>query len=290
MADGRRARLAVPYTRALTVRPRLTALIVVSIVAVVAVAAVAGAGAGAASPRRWHPPRHLTWYWQLQGSIRTSPAAHAYDIDGFDTGRNVVARLHAAGRRVVCYIDVGTWENWRPDRNAFPRRILGRPNGWPGERWLDIRALGALKPIMRARIRMCKRKGFDAVEPDNIDGWENGTGFAISAHQQARYDIWIARTAHSVGLAVFQKNDPEQAATLEPYFDGELDEQCRQYDECSSLRPYLAVGKPVLDAEYSPGLYPAFCTADNRAGIMGALFSTSLDGTVYRPCWGRPTG
>ena len=271
-------------------RPRLTALIVVSIVAVVAVAATAGARPGAVSRGRWHPPQHLTWYWQLQGRVRTSPAAQAYDIDGFDTGRSVVARLHAAGRRVVCYIDVGTWENWRPDRNAFPGRILGRPNGWPGERWLDVRALGALGPIMRARIRMCKSKGFDALEPDNIDGWENGTGFPISARQQARYDIWIARTAHSVGLAVFQKNDPEQAAALEPYFDGELDEQCRQYDECSSLQPYLAAGKPVLDAEYSSGLYPAFCMADNRVGIMGALFSTSLDGSVYRPCWGTPAG
>jgi hypothetical protein len=132
---------------------------------------------------------------------------------------------------------------------------------------------------------MCRRKGFDALEPDNIDGWENGTGFAISAAQQVAYDIWVARTAHRLGLAVFQKNDPEQTSTLEPYFDGALDEQCRQYDECGDLQRYVHAGKPVLDAEYESSLFPGFCAADAADGIMGALFDTSLDGSLYRPCW-----
>jgi hypothetical protein len=132
---------------------------------------------------------------------------------------------------------------------------------------------------------MCARKGFDALEPDNIDGWDNNTGFPITGAQQVAYDSWIAQTAHQLGLAVFQKNDPEQAATLEPYFDGDLDEQCRQYAECGDLQPYLNAGKPVLDAEYKSSLYPGFCTADNAGGIMGALFNTALNGRLYKPCW-----
>jgi hypothetical protein len=48
-----------------------------------------------------------------------------------------------------------------------------------------------------------------------------------------------------LGMAVLQKNDPDQAAKLEPYFDGVLDEQCNQYAECSSYQPYLAAGKPI---------------------------------------------
>jgi hypothetical protein len=239
----------------------------------------------ALAPAHWQPPARLTWYWQLTGHVPLTIDVAAYDVDGFETSARTVAALHARGRHVICYIDVGTWERFRPDARAFPRSLLGRPNGWPGERWLDIRRLGVLEPIMRARFAMCAHKGFDAVEPDNIDGFANDTGFPLTAREQLRYDEWVARTAHGLGLAVFQKNDPEQARTLEPYFDGVLDEQCRQYAECGAFAPYLAAGKPVLDAEYRPSLYPSFCAADARAGIMGALYSLALDGSRYEPCW-----
>ena len=138
---------------------------------------------------------------------------------------------------------------------------------------------------MRARFEMCKRKRFDAIEADNIDGFQNHTGFPIRPHDQLVYDRWIARTAHRLGLAVFQKNDPEQARALEPYFDGELDEQCNEYAECSSFEVYLNARKPVLNAEYRSSSYPGFCVADERLGIMGALYNLALDGGRYRPCW-----
>lgn len=207
------------------------------------------------------------------------------DVDAFDTTAATVARLHALGQHVICYVDVGTWESWRPDARRFPRALLGRPDGWPGERWLDIARLRALEPIMRARLAMCAGKRFDAVEPDNIDGVGNRTGFALTARDQLRYDEWVARTAHSLGLAVLQKNDPGQARALEPYFDGVLDEQCNQYAECAAFAPYLRAGKPVLNAEYRASLYPGFCAADARLGISGALYSVALDGSRFRPCW-----
>ena len=237
----------------------------------------------------WKPPPQLSWYWQLTGTVNNSYPAAAYDIDGFDNGPSEVATLHGARKRVICYIDVGTWENWRPDASKFPGSVLGSPNGWPGERWLDIRQLSVLEPLMTARFQMCKQKGFDAIEPDNIDGYENDTGFAISAQDQLNYDQWIANEAHSVGLAVFQKNDPEQARQLQPDFDGVLDEQCNEYSECSSFQPYLAAGKPVLNAEYNLST-SQFCAADNRAGIMGALYNVNLDGSMYQPCWSGSPG
>ena len=266
----------------MTRRFLITALVVGLAAAVVAVASAAAVGATAR--RHWVPVAHPSWYWQLQGKISDKEPASIYDVDGFDTPASEVARLHALGKHVVCYIDVGTWENWRPDAKDFPRRVLGNGDGWAGERWLDIRKLKIIEPIMKRRFEICAHKHFDGLEPDNIDFQGNDSGFPITLAEQKRYAIWVADTAHQLGLAVFQKNDPEQASVLERYFDGVVSEQCNQYQECSSWRPYLKAGKPVLNAEYQKSLYPGFCKADQNAGIEGALFNLALDGTLFKPC------
>jgi hypothetical protein len=241
-------------------------------------------GSGGSTAGQWIPPQHLTWYWQIQGTVNNNEPVAAYDIDGFENTASEVAALHAQGKHVICYIDVGTSESYRPDFSSFPASVEGDSNGWPGEKWLDIRQLSVLEPIMIARFQMCKEKGFDAVEPDNMDGYENKTGFPITAAEQVTYDSWVASEVHSLGMAVFQKNDGEQTAQLEPHFDGALDEQCNQYSECSSFQAYLSAGKPVLNAEYELAT-SAFCTADNTAGIMGAHFDLALDGASFEPCW-----
>ncbi len=237
-----------------------------------------------AQPGWWTPPPKLTWYWQLQGTVKMGEPVAAYDIDGFENSAATVAQLHAEGRKVICYIDVGTAEDFRPDYHEFPASVLGRKNGWPGERWLDIRALEVIEPIMAARFQMCAEKGFDAVEPDNIEAFSNKSGFPVTAQQQIAFNEWVAQEVHSLGMAVLQKNDGEQTPALAPYFDGALSEQCNQYDECADFDPYLEAGKPVLNAEYK--LKTArFCEADNTAGITGARFNLALNGRRFEPCW-----
>jgi len=262
-----------------------------AVAALVASVAALGGLSTSARAATWAPPQQLSWYWQLSGAVNNSYPAAVYDIDGFDNPASEVAALHSAGKHVICYIDVGTYENWRSDASSFPSSVLGASNGWPGEQWLDIRQLSVLEPIMTKRFQMCQQKGFDAIEPDNMDGYQSSTGFPLTAQDQLTYNEWVASEAHALGLAVLQKNDPDQSATLQPYFDGALDEQCNQYSECSSFQPYVSAGKPVLNAEYSSSLYPGFCTSDNGAGIMGALYSLNLDGSTYKPCWsGSPGG
>src|SRR5258707_827208 len=142
---------------------------------------MAPAGGGDPGGGVWTRAPGTTWQWQLQGAIDTSVAADVYDVDLFDVDARVVRELHAAGRKVICYMSVGSWEKWRPDASQFPASVLGKVySGYPDERWLDVRNISALAPALRARFDVCKSKGFDGLEPDNIDGYTNDTGFPLT--------------------------------------------------------------------------------------------------------------
>jgi hypothetical protein len=243
------------------------------------VAALVGTGAVPAYgvPARWRPrpSAALTWQWQLSGRLDLSVRAAVYDVDAVETTAAQVAALHARGRRVICYVNAGAYENWRPDRRRFPTAVLGRPlAGWAGERWLDIRRWDVLGPIMRDRFRLCRGKGFDGVEPDNIDGYANRSGFPLTAADQLRYNRRIAALAHALGLAVGLKNDVDQATALEPAFDFAVNEECVAYGECRVLRVFIRARKPVFHAEYAR---TGFC-ADTRAlGLTSIRKRASLD-------------
>jgi hypothetical protein len=230
----------------------------------------------------WAPDPVTSWQWQLQDVIDTRVDVEMYDVDGFEVSAGTVQTLHDAGREVVCYISAGSWENFRPDAGDFPKSVKGAGNGWPGERWLDIRKLRILRPIMRARLDMCDAKGFDAVEFDLVDGYQNHTGFPLTGADQLRYDVFLANEAHRRGMSAVLKNDLGQIRTLLPYFDVALNEQCFQYDECLRLRPFVNAGKAVITVEYKLEL-GEFCPQAADLGFNSMKKRLSL--RVWRhPC------
>jgi hypothetical protein len=239
--------------------------------------------ATAQQPSIWQPPLNTSWQWQLTTPVDRSINVKMYDIDMFDNSAKVVGKLHAKGRRAVCYIDVGTWENWRPDAKKFPSIVKGeKVSGWPGERWLDIRRIDILGPIMKARMDQCQAKGFDGMEPDNVDGYTNDTGFNLTYHDQIKYNSFIANEAHARGLSVGLKNDLDQIKDLLPSFDWALDEQCFQYQECNKLLPFIKANKAVFEVEYN--LSPSkFCPKANSMNFNSMKKHLNLG--VYRvPC------
>jgi hypothetical protein len=254
-------------------------LFIVSLVAVSSSWAALPAGAkapGSRAARRlpapvrcvgcWKPALRVSWQWQLMRPPKASELldVRMYDIDGFDTPRGLIQTLHRRGSKAVCYLSAGSRERWRPDAGRFPPSVVGRPlDGWPGEKWLDVRRLDVLGPIMRARIGRCARKGFDGVEFDNVDAYQQRTGFPLSAADQLRYNVFLANRAHRRGLTAFLKNDIGQAARLLPYFDAALNEECHHYKECSYLNRFVAAGKPAFGVEYDIPT-TAFCPSSNR--------------------------
>ncbi len=233
----------------------------------------------------WRPaPTQAPWQWQLQGTTDTGIAAAVYDVDGFETPPAAVRRLHRQGRRVVCYLDVGSWESYRPDAGAFPKSVIGRRyGGFPDERWLDIRRFHLFAKPLERRFDVCARKGFDAVEPDNVAGWENETGFPIGAAAQLRFNRWVARQVHARGMGVALKNDGGQVGELLGAFDFAIVEQCFQYEECGAYEPFVKAGKAVFEAEYE--LEPsAYCEAAATLGFSAIGKSYDLFALPWRPC------
>ncbi|PNV34933.1 endo alpha-1,4 polygalactosaminidase [Streptomyces sp. DH-12] len=250
------------------------------LLALVLTGCAGGSGGADAEPSpsgdRWRPRPGVAWQWQLSGRLDTAVDVPVYDIDGFDHSAQTVARLHRDGRKVICYLSTGAWEDFRPDADGFPESVLGRGNGWEGERWLDIRRTDVLEPLMAERLGMCRDKGFDAVEPDNMDGYRDRTGFPLTAADQLRYNRLIARLAHERGMAVGLKNDLDQIPDLVGDFDFAVNEQRAQYDECEELTPFVEADKAVFHAEYELPT-DRFCADSRRLKLSSLLKRYELD-------------
>jgi hypothetical protein len=229
-------------------------------------------------------PTTAPWQWQLQGKVDTGVPACVFDVDGFETPRATVTTLHRRGRVAICYLDVGSWESYRPDARRFPRSVIGRRyEGFPDERWLDIAHFHRFAPILERRFRLCARKGFDAVEPDNLAGFENRTGFPLSPTDQLRFNRWVAARVHALGMAVALKNDPRQAHALLGRFDFAIVEECFQYEECDSFEPFVRARKAVFETEYE--LEPsAYCDEAKALGFSSIRKSYDLFARPWRPC------
>jgi hypothetical protein len=154
--------------------------------------------------------------------------------------------------------------------------------GWPGEKWLDVRRLDILGPIMKARLDLCQKKKFDGVEFDNVDVYSNSdSGFYpdIKAQDQINYNLFLANEAHTRGLAAGLKNDiaDDQLKALSPSFDFAINEQCFQYNECALLQTYFtAKNKPVFHVEYEISR-TRFCADALRMGFSSMKKRYDLD-------------
>jgi hypothetical protein len=200
----------------------------------------------------WYTPAvSVTWQWQLTGTVNATYDVEIYDIDLFDSSPALIQSLQNTGKKVICYFSAGSWEDWRDDKNDFDAGDLGNTlDGWEDERWLDIRS-STVHLIMKTRLDLAVQKGCDGVEPDNMDGYINSSGFSLTALDQQAFNRFIGNEAHVRNLSVGLKNDLDQVAELVDYYDFAVNEQCFEYDECDLLAPFISNGKPVLNAEYS---------------------------------------
>ncbi|SFR46293.1 endo alpha-1,4 polygalactosaminidase [Litoreibacter janthinus] len=209
------------------------------------------------------------WDWQLTEPLDLTVRVSVLVTDMDAVTSEQVAQLKARDIAPVCYISVGSQEAYRDDATAFPVEVLGQALGdWPDEVFVDIRK-PAVFDIMTARIDRCASMGFVGVEADNIDLFENETGFDITKQDALSYVGALADYAHGKGLTIAQKNAPDLIPDLVQRMDFLLIEQCFEYDFCEEAQPYLDAGKDVLAVEYTDAKldWDEICTQAKSSGM-----------------------
>lgn len=244
----------------------------------------------------WRPRPGVTWRWQITGRVAVQGGVVMQDLDLFDArpgeiNSGIIPRLHRLGVRVICYVDTGAWESYRPDARLFPRTVIGAQtyasNGrpWSGEHWLDIRrrSWSRFAPIIWRRFDLARTLGCDGVEPDQNNPVGNHPGFPITLADQKAWYLEVARQAHARGLSVGQKNGIETTDSDTVHaFDWDLNEECFQYDECRVLERYVRAGKAVFSAEYTR--FSALICARSRRLGFSTIFKHLDLGPWERPC------
>jgi hypothetical protein len=277
----------------------------------------------------------MRWDWQIgavtpvQRTTANGGPVDIYDVDGFLTGSTTVSDIRTnwtaatlAHPRAICYISLGSWEDFRPDAADFPAAALGKTlQGYPSERWVDVRQLSALLPVVQDRIdHRCAAKGFDAVEVDNIDGFDPSakTGFWLTAGDEKAFLAAVGNRIHQDGMAAIWKNEPYLTKWALSYADGAIVEECYRYSECFATQnngshgctslgganpcgwdDFTSVGRWVGEAEYAwvcaPGAsscpspkrtFSAYCAAteDVTNGFSAVKFDLNLDTKNFYPC------
>ncbi len=221
-------------------------IVVVVLVALALALSVVPADAGAIT----RPPVNANADYQLGGGYPTSARVVTRDRTDRPTGRYDICYVNAFQTQPG---ELSWWRRHHPALLLRKNHKLVNDPGWPDEVLLDTR-----KGWQRARIAAvlatwtagCAHKGFDAVEPDNLDSWTR------SRHLLSRSgNLDLARrlvaSAHADGLAVAQKNTAEltSAQVRRIGFDFAVAEDCQVYSECGSYRRLY--GGHVIEIEYS---------------------------------------
>ncbi len=234
------------------------------------------------SPGIWHPAPGTTWHWQLTGTLPSTISAKMIDIDLEGTSASTIAALRAKGHAVICYFSAGSYEKGRPDSGKFLSSDRGKVmDGWPDEQWLDIRSAN-VRNIMKARLDLAKSKACDGVEPDNVDGYANATGFPLTSANQIDYNRFLATESHARGLSVGLKNTGDLVPSLIKDFDWALNEECLAFSECAQERPFIDAGKAVFHVEYvgssSEGAskQASICGSSQRKGFSTMIAKLDL--------------
>ncbi|ORX34622.1 hypothetical protein BCR36DRAFT_314168 [Piromyces finnis] len=207
---------------------------------------------------RWMPPQGATWNYVLEGKVDLSKEpAEIVDID-YKTESSIITNIHNANKKVICYFSGGTLEDFRSDKSKFyeiSNLVRNEYEEWAGENWLDIRKEG-LKPLIKNRMQEAITKKCDALEVDNLDGWQQDEvkswSNPLTKEDTIKFAKWLGQTAHDMGISIGLKNALFMIDDVSDYFDFAINESCAtlKNPECHLYKNFLNKGKAVFGISY----------------------------------------
>jgi hypothetical protein len=269
---------------------RVVVLMAAAVAALVAPTTASGVAAGTHVRL---PPANGRFDYQIGGDYK--PLSSVKIVDRDRTAKPV------PGVYNICYINAfqtqayqdGWWKAHHPQlllRNSAGTLI--EDPGWPGEIILDTATAhdrAELATIENRWLNGCKAKGFQGVEPDNLDSNTRSQGLLTQADDFTLAGLLIT-DAHADRLAIAQKNSAEQSAKGHKLgFDFAIAEECQVYKECGS---YLkAYGDEVYEIEYTDNGRAAYKAACAKRGDQISIILRDRDVTprgskhyVYKAC------
>ncbi|OON82833.1 endo alpha-1,4 polygalactosaminidase [Streptomyces tsukubensis] len=238
-------------------RSRAYVSVVAATAAAVAVPLFAASSASAATSAVTLPPTHANFDYQI-GSAYTPPA-----------GVQVVSRDYtaspAAGLYNICYVNA--FQAQPKAESEWGDLLLRDSSGdivyddsW-GEAFLDTRTEAkrtAIAKKVNGWIDSCASKGFNAIEPDNLDTYDRTD--LLNEDDAKDLVRKLADHAHEKGLAIAQKNNPGLSTERdETGLDFAVAEECGHYDECGDYTE--GFGDDVIVIEYEEKYLKKACSA-----------------------------
>ncbi|KAK3395085.1 glycoside hydrolase superfamily [Podospora didyma] len=295
-------------------RPQLMVCAVLTAIAVVGLALGLGLGLGlkhgqgegtpgpspsathspAPSPTAlWQPAVNVSWQIVLNQALAVDdtsstvePDVEVFDIDMFlHQNTSVVKNLHRLGKKVICYFSAGTYEPNRPDSSQFQSSDQGKAlELWPDERWLNLSS-PSVRSIMVSRIQIASDMGCDAIDPDNVDGYQwNNNGLDLTSIDSIKFVKFLTREANKRNLSVGLKNADDIITDVLSYVQFAVNEECadtetsKSGDTCQLTAKFIQASKPVFHIEY-PASAPTVSSSDSKAACSApdsTNFSTVL--------------
>ena len=245
----------------------------------------AAAPAGSVTP----PPLGVKWDYQIGGAYPPPAGVRIVSRDS--------SASPASGLYNICYLNAfqaqpdatDWWQSNHPD--LLLKTSSGAPvidQNW-NEQLLDVSTDAkrtAIAQIVGGWMAGCAGKGYQGVEPDNLDSYSRSQGL-LTADDDAALATQLARLAHAKGLAIAQKNTAEFLPRAHQIgFDFAVTEQCGKYGECGGYASTYA--DHVVDVEYDDAGFAKACQGyAGKIAIVLRDLDVSPAGSssyVYKTC------
>ncbi|MDQ1007742.1 hypothetical protein QFZ82_002227 [Streptomyces sp. V4I23] len=216
------------------------------------------------------PAAGAVFDYQLGGAY---PPADDVEAVSRDRGAEPVPGLYN-----ICYVNafqtqpgdaVAWWRKKHPDlllRGRDGKLVVDEE--WD-EPLFDLSSAAkrrSLLGVVGPWIDGCAERGFDAVEPDNLDSYTRSDGLLSEADAIA-FARLLADRAHARGLAIAQKNTAELLDGHEDIgFDFAVVEECARYEECPGFT--RAYDGRVFDVEYEQEDFATACRTWPRLSVV----------------------